>query len=260
MRRLEPIDARQRHVLGARYGCTLATLRGVDRGVGRIYHALEKQGELENTVFIFWSDNGYFNGEHRIVNKKQLQYEEGVRVPLAIRVGSDVESDGKSRKRVGRPVANIDIAPTILDYAGGDTCRGKRCRAMDGLSMRGLIRGKSSPIRKNRPLVIEFDNQPRSKSTCAYEGVRTPSSAWIVQTSIPDRDTAKCHPAHEVELYDLKKDPYQLRNRAPAKPGSPEHATQQRMRRLLSRLADCSGIKGRDRKPNGGRHFCGSER
>lgn len=257
IRRLDRITRPQRKKLEQRYRCSLASLRSIDRGVGQIYDALAEQGELESTVIVNWSDNGYFDGEHRLANKKQLQYEEGIRIPIALRVGSEVERGGRLRRRVSRPTANIDLAPTILDYAGGEPCRDGRCRAIDGLSVRGLIRGGRSEIGRARPLLIEFENKPKSSFTCEYQGVRVPGSVYIEHTSIPDPKSNRCRPAQETELYDLAADPYQLDNLSPPAPGTAAAAKEAQLRRTLARLRDCRGIAGRDPAPGGGRSFCG---
>ena len=56
----------------------------------KIVQTLKREDELDNTVIIFVSDNGYFEGEHRIAINKTFPYEEALRVPLAIRVPSGV--------------------------------------------------------------------------------------------------------------------------------------------------------------------------
>ena len=48
-------------------------------------NALEAKGELDNTLIIYTSDNGYFHGEHRIPDEKSHIYEESIRVPLEMR-------------------------------------------------------------------------------------------------------------------------------------------------------------------------------
>jgi N-acetylglucosamine-6-sulfatase len=256
VRDLEPIGKGPRRQLEQRYQCALASLRSVDRGVEAIYEALADEGELERTVIVFWSDNGYFNGEHRIANKKQLQYEEALRVPLAVRVGTEVD-DGRSRRTVRRPVANIDLAPTILDYARGEPCQDGRCRAMDGLSVRGLIRGRAGGVPPRRPLLFEYEKEGNSRYTCAYSGVRTGGLVYIEHTSVPTPGDTRCRPAEESELYDLRADPFQLDNLSPP-PRETETARQQaRLRRLVDRLRDCRGIRGRDPRPGGGRSYCG---
>ena len=49
-----------------KYRCQLESLLSVDEGVKKVVDALEAKGELDNTLIIYTSDNGYFNGEHRI--------------------------------------------------------------------------------------------------------------------------------------------------------------------------------------------------
>ena len=83
---------------------------------------MKDAGELRKTVFIFTSDNGQFHGQHRLRSGKVLPYEEALRMPLLIRAPKRYR-DGASRvRKVGRPVGNIDLAPTILDLAGARPC------------------------------------------------------------------------------------------------------------------------------------------
>ncbi len=61
------------------YRCTLASMQEVDRGVARLWDALEATGEADDTVFVFTSDNGLFFGEHRLAASKGRAYEEAIR-------------------------------------------------------------------------------------------------------------------------------------------------------------------------------------
>lgn len=91
----------------------LRCLKSVDDAVGQILDLLQKQGKLDNTFIVFYSDNGYFWGEHRLDSKNRV-YEESSRVPFAVRYPPLV-----STPRVDdRLVSNIDIAPTIYALAG----------------------------------------------------------------------------------------------------------------------------------------------
>ncbi len=65
-----------RAALRLEHGCRLASLRAVDRGVREMYDALRRVGELDDTVVIFTSDNGWFAGQHRIAAEKAIPYEE----------------------------------------------------------------------------------------------------------------------------------------------------------------------------------------
>ncbi len=68
-----------------KYRCELESLLSVDQGVKRVVDALTASGELDNTLIIYTTDNGFFHGEHRIPADKMHVYEESVRVPLQIR-------------------------------------------------------------------------------------------------------------------------------------------------------------------------------
>jgi len=91
----------------------LRTLYSADDSVGRIMSWLEENGESENTLAFFISDNGRSWGEHGL-DGKRLPYTESVRVPFMLRWPRRVE--GATRDK--RIVANIDLAPTILEAAG----------------------------------------------------------------------------------------------------------------------------------------------
>ena len=63
----------------------IESLMAVDEGVAQIVEALRRNGELENTLIVFMSDNGFMHGEHRALAEKVLPYEESIRVPLVMR-------------------------------------------------------------------------------------------------------------------------------------------------------------------------------
>lgn len=82
----------------------------VDVMVGQVAHAAINKGKP--VVFIFTSDNGHINGQHNLSNKL-VPYEESIRVPLYIKVHGENKS-----AVISKPVLNIDIPSTILEYAG----------------------------------------------------------------------------------------------------------------------------------------------
>ena len=81
-----------RAVIRHRYECRIETLPAVDRGVGQIVDALRQSGELDDTILVFSSDNGTFQGQHRLPGGKGLAYEEAAHLPLAIRVPPQVRA------------------------------------------------------------------------------------------------------------------------------------------------------------------------
>jgi arylsulfatase A-like enzyme len=87
---------------------------GVDVAVGMIREELERLGLADNTIVIFTSDNGFFLGSHAF-GGKTLPYEDGTHVPMIVYDPRNGSSHGKRTKAV---TSGIDIAPTILTYAG----------------------------------------------------------------------------------------------------------------------------------------------
>src|SRR5688500_18640195 len=87
------------------------SLMAVEEGVGEILTALKQTGQLDNTVIVFASDNGYFYGEHGLSVERRLAYEESIRMPLLIRYPKAIKG-GIVRNEFA---LNIDLAPTLLE-------------------------------------------------------------------------------------------------------------------------------------------------
>jgi hypothetical protein len=165
----------------------IETLMGVDEGVAQIVDALRRTGELENTLIVYMSDNGYMHGEHRALAEKVLPYEESIRIPLMMR------GPGVPRARVDeRLVGNLDVTATILDAA--DVSPG---RALDGRSLLELLGDPGAEW--GRDILIENGNG--ANRVPAYRGIRTYRFLYVEH-----RTTG------EYELYDLEKDPFQLQS------------------------------------------------
>ena len=185
-----------------RWRCTLATLPSVDAGVRRLVGTLRRNGQLDDTILVFLSDNGYFFGEHRIDDDKRLPYEEALRVPLAVRLPPSLRGPGTPAS-VSAPVANIDLAPTLLDYAGGRPCsRDGDCRTLDGHSLRALLSGRRPAWSRDRGILVELAD------AYTYKAIRTPR--YLYARVLADRQ-GKLNPPQE-ELYDLRRDPNELDN------------------------------------------------
>jgi arylsulfatase A-like enzyme len=258
LRRAPRISGPERRQLQSRWRCALASLVGVDRSVARVYGAVKQAGELGNTVFILISDNGFFYGEHRVVKGKLLPYEEALRLPLVMRVPRRYRDGAARVPSVSEPVANIDLAPTILDLAGARPCPPQgACRTMDGRSLMPLLTGSGGWPRR-RALLTEYEGRAPGKfGTCRFAGVRTRRTIYVEHSSVDDAGSGKCRPADERERYNLRRDPFELRNLCHG--GSPRRCptgrSQDRLTRWLDRLRECAGIAGRDEK-SAGRPFC----
>ena len=225
IRALQPIDSRVRGVLRQRYRSRLGSLLAVDDMVGHLVKTLRETGELDNTIFIFTSDNGFLLGEHRIRIGKEYPYEPSIRVPMVIS-GPGIP-EGTVRHQ---PAANIDLTPTILDLAGGETTR-----VVDGRSLMPLIADK----RLYPGRAIELENWCQVEESCfdadadgpRYTGVRTDRYAYME------------YPNGEREMYDLYRDPNELNSlQRSARYARPRAA----LAKLLADLRDCSGTACRE--------------
>jgi len=229
--RLTPREIRE---VTLQWRCNLAASRDVDEGMARLVAFLRESDELSRTVLVYVSDNGYYFGEHRLHADKRLPLEPALRVPLAISVGEKVGPSAPSR--IGELVSQVDIAPTLLDYAGVKPCRGGRpCRPIDGRSLRGLLQGRARNWPDDRAVPMELADG------WTYAAIRTPHELYMEVTAAGRRDFTP--PA--VEMYDLEADPDQLENLA----GSTDPAVKRRVGDLgarLDRLHRCVGIEGRD--------------
>jgi N-acetylglucosamine-6-sulfatase len=220
IKNLTPMNAAQQENTRTLYRAQSESLLAVDEMIQRIADTLKAKGELKNTVIIYTADNGFFHGEHRVRQGKVRVYEESIRVPLLIR-GPGVPK-GKQRNQ---PVANVDLAPTIVDFADA-----KAKRKMDGRSLVPLMDdGLFSP---GRSIVLEAffnaddpDEDPETPPT-NYQAVRT------------DRYLYARYGTGEQELYDLQIDPYELQSRH----NDPSYGTvRASLDRLLAEMKNCAG-------------------
>lgn len=166
------------------------TLMAVDDSVGRILQTLEEQGELENTLILFTSDNGFLHGEHGLIDKRCM-YEESIRVPLLAHCPAIIPAGQKT----DRLALNIDIAPTILDAAGVSIPN-----TMQGQSFLPILRGEDTQWRD--AMLYEYFWERAFPQTPTVFGVRTERYKYMNYHGIFDLD----------ELYDLEKDPKEMHN------------------------------------------------
>ena len=162
------------------YRQRLESLLAVDEAVAAFVSRLRAGGELDDTLIVFTSENGFMHGEHRIPSGKVVVYEPSIRVPLIMR------GPGIPRNRIiDDPVLNVDLAPTMLDAADA-----KASRVLDGTSLLPLARDPLTEL--GRDVLLE---------TPSYAAIRTPRYKYVEYTS-GDR-----------ELYDLVTDPHELSSR-----------------------------------------------
>ncbi len=198
-----------------------AMMASVDEGVGQLFEALERAGTLDDTVFLFLGDNGYFFGEHGLGPERRFAYEEGIRTAFLVRYPRRFPA-GAVRNRM---VMALDIAPTLVELAGG---KARDLAAMQGLSLLPLADGdRVAGWRKSFMCEYFSENAMPWLHGMTYKAVRTDTHKYIhwVQKSPTGLE---CD-----ELYDLRADPYEMRNLIRQRAQAPTVA---KLRRELSRL------------------------
>ena len=166
----------------------LRCIKGVDDSVGRIVEELRAQGLEQNTVVIYASDQGFYNGEHGWFDKRWI-YEESIHMPLIVAWPGVV----KPGTRFQPMVQNIDYAETFAEIAGATTPAG-----LHGRSLVPVLRGKTPTDWRHSVYYHYYDPDhgvPR------HYGIRTERYTLV-----------HFYKTDEWELYDLKRDPQQMRS------------------------------------------------
>lgn len=133
-----PLAAEDRMTVRRAY---LASIRYIDRQVGRVLDALEEQGLADETIVVLWSDHGWFLGEFEMWGKHTL-FERASRSPLIIRT-PDVQEPGRKSEAL---VQTIDLFPTLMDFTqpGFD----KTEYTLDGISLVPVIQNETDQLRE----------------------------------------------------------------------------------------------------------------
>jgi len=171
----------------------LRMLASVDEGLGQILEALEKQKELDNTLIVFTSDEGYFYGEHGLSVERRLAYEESARIPLLMRWPKLI----KAGMAIDAFALSIDLAPTLLDIGGAPAARD-----MHGRSLVPWLRGETVPWRDSFLIEHFSDGVFPRMSKMGYQCVRTEQWKYIHYVDLDGMD----------ELYDLRADLLEMTN------------------------------------------------
>lgn len=183
----------------------LACVASVDDNVGRLVDWLRDRGDLEDTILIYGSDQGFFLGDHGWFDKR-FMYEESIRMPFLLAYPRVVPA-GQVHPGI---VSNVDVAPTLLEAAG--------------IAPHSRMQGRSfwPDLTGNRPPEHEHDglyyrywmHDDSSHHVGAHYGFRTERYTLIYfyndGLGMPGCSSRRYPP--EWELYDLAEDPEELRN------------------------------------------------
>jgi arylsulfatase A-like enzyme len=168
----------------------LRVIASLDDNVGRVLDYLDQNGLTENTIVVYTSDNGFFLGDHGWFDKR-FMYEQSLRVPLIVRYPAKV----KARSIAKQMTTNVDYAETFVDYAGVEIPAD-----MQGRSLRPILEG-TPPADWRNLIYYHYYEFPQPHHVHPHLGVRTDRYKLMYFTDL-----------NEYELYDLQKDPNELRN------------------------------------------------
>ncbi len=165
-------------------------LRSVDDSIGAVTDQLKKMGIYDETLIIYMGDNGYMFGEHGLIDKR-VAYETSSRVPMLMQCPELIEGGTV----VDEVVANIDIAPTVMEAMGV-----QKPAHMDGRSFLPLARGEEIPWRDYFLYVYYWE--PNYPMTPTHFSLRGDQYKLITYYGLYDTD----------ELFDIQADPEEQNN------------------------------------------------
>lgn len=168
----------------------LGCIAAVDEGVGRVLDYLDQNGLTENTIVIYTSDQGFYLGEHGWFDKRFI-YDESFKTPLLVRWPGVIKPGTVNTQMV----QNLDFAQTMLEAAGIQAPND-----MQGESLIPLFQGKTKGFRD--AVYYHYYEYPSVHMVKRHYGIVT-------------EDYKLAHFYYDVdewELYDRKKDTYEMKN------------------------------------------------
>lgn len=208
----------------------LRCVASIDDNVGRLLDYLDAEGLTENTMVVYTSDQGFFLGDHGWYDKR-FMYEESLKMPLVVRYPAEI-APGSATQGFA---LNVDFAPTFLDYANVDIPE-----AMQGNSLRPLMKGMT-PEGWQTSMYYRYWMHLAHHGVYSHYGVRTQQYKLIYYygRALDAKGAIDDSKEPEWELFDLEKDPSELRNEY----GNPYYASiaadlKQELRRLQLAVGD----------------------
>lgn len=203
------------------YEKRIESMQAVDEMVAAIVTRLNELGQLDNTYVIFTSDNGYHMGQHRLPQGKNTPFEEDVHVPFLIR-GPGITPGSTVDALTG----NVDMASTFAEMAGITPPD-----YLDGRSLMPLF-GDTSNLKWRDAYLLERSGEEAGEAFVMPASHRidpgllepadsesVPGLIWVYGSPYEGMRTMDYeyieYEIGDIELYDMKNDPYQLNNIAP---------------------------------------------
>lgn len=177
----------------------MGMVRQIDDHMGRLFAFLEEQGLMENTLIVFTSDHGDYLGDHWL-GEKELFHEQSVRLPMIVYDPSDAADTTRGTVNTDL-VEAIDLAPTFLDFLGGQA----KPHILEGRSLLPLTRGER-PDAWRSFVISEYDYAMRS----ARIDLRVPIGDARMTMVFDGRWKAVIAKGFPDMLFDLENDPDEL--------------------------------------------------
>jgi len=174
------------------------TILSVDDSVADLYRLLAENGQLDNTLIIFTSDNGLLSGEHGMIDKRTA-HEPSIRIPLVVRYPG-LTPPGKPRI-VSQMTLTVDLAASILDICGAAPLE-----RTHGRSWKRLAMGRADPGWRTS-FLYHYNYEKQFPYTPNVRAVRTEEWKYIRYPhgdGGPDR--------HKADLFHLATDPDETTN------------------------------------------------
>ncbi len=182
----------------------LRTVRGVDDNIARLIESLRQSGDLDNTIILYTSDQGFMLGEHDYIDKRWM-YEPSLQIPFIVRYPGVTPPGSVSNAMVN----NTDYAPTLLDLAGI-----KVPAAMQGHSVAPILASGKTPADWRQASYYRYWMHLAHHDNPAHYGIRTANFKLIFFYGLGlDAKGAKAETTIPGwELYDLRNDPDERHN------------------------------------------------
>jgi arylsulfatase A-like enzyme len=182
----------------------LRVAAAIDENAGRLLDWLDENALTDATVVIYTSDQGMFLGEHGYYDKRWM-FDESLRMPFLVRYPPEVRAGSVNNDII----INADFAETFLDWAGASIPPD-----MQGRSFRSNLAGRT-PSDWRTAMYYRYWMQVERSNVPAHYGIRTKRYKLIFYYGLPlgmKRATESWRTKPGWELYDLKKDPLEMRN------------------------------------------------
>tara|TARA_B110000438_G_scaffold261312_1_gene271915 strand:+ start:3369 stop:4943 length:1575 start_codon:yes stop_codon:yes gene_type:complete len=184
-------------------------MQSIDEGLGRVLEYLDEAGIADDTLVIYTTDNGFYLGEYGWYDKR-FMYEPSLRIPFLVRYPNGVGA-GQVEERM---IMNVDVAPTILDFAGIEVPD-----VMQGQSLKPLLQGDSVAWRDH--IYYSYYENTWAMRALEQAELSDPSFSFFTAHRIgPHRgirnDRYKLIEYYSEnnywEFFDLQEDPNELKN------------------------------------------------